>query len=398
MNIVDWVILGALVMFAWSGWRQGFIAGILSFVGFLGGGLVAAYIVPRVVNMFTTPSLWEAIIVAGVVLAAALLGQTLAGGLGRRLRGRITWRPAQAVDHVGGAALNVLALVVVLWIIASSIAFLPDAAFTRSIRESAVLTTVDRAVPDPARNLFAGIRNAFESSDFPRVFAGLGEAAGPEVAAPDDRVLRRPAVRATWKSIARVSGSAPECSTEVTGSGFAIAPDYVMTNAHVVAGVSKPSVSIPGYITSRSADVVYFDPALDVAVLHVDGLGAVPLEFANEVAATGDPAVVAGFPGGGPLDASAARVRALIEARGEDIYGQAGVVRSVYSFRGSVIPGNSGGPLLSTDGQVYGVVFASGLGDPTTGYALTAEQVAPAVAASRAATVVLDTGSCRTSE
>jgi S1-C subfamily serine protease len=395
MNIVDWVIVGALVMFAWSGWRQGFIAGILSFVGFLGGGLAAAFIVPRIVNTFATPGLWEAIIVATVVLAAALLGQALAGGLGRRLRGRITWRPVQAVDRAGGAALNVLALVVVLWIIASSIAFLPDVAFTRSIRESAVLSTVDRAVPDPARNLFAGIRNAFESSDFPRVFAGIGEVAGPEVAAPDDRVLRRPAVRAAWKSIVRVSGPAPECGTEVTGSGFVIAPDYVMTNAHVLAGVSDPYVSIPGYVTSRSADVVYFDAEIDIAVLHVDGLGAQPLEFAD-AAATGDPAVVAGFPGGGPLDASAARVRALIEARGEDIYGQAGVVRAVYSFRGSVIPGNSGGPLLSPNGQVYGVVFASGLGDPTTGYALTAEQVAPAVAASRGATAVLDTGSCRT--
>jgi S1-C subfamily serine protease len=395
MNIVDWVIIGALVMFAWSGWRQGFIAGILSFVGFLGGGLIAAFIVPRVVNTFATPGLWEAIIVATVVLAAALLGQALAGSLGRRLRGRITWRPVQAVDHVGGAALNVLALVVVLWIIASSIALLPDVAFTRSIRESAVLSTVDRAVPDPARNLIAGIRNAFESSDFPRVFAGIGEAAGPEVAAPDERVLRRPAVRAAWKSIVRVSGPAPECGTEVTGSGFVIAPDYVMTNAHVLAGVADPYVSIPGYVTSRSADVVYFDADIDVAVLHVDGLGAEPLEFAD-VAATGDPAVVAGFPGGGPLDASAARVRALIEARGEDIYGQAGVVRVVYSFRGSVIPGNSGGPLLSPDGQVYGVVFASGLGDPTIGYALTAEQVAPAVAASRAATATLDTGTCRT--
>ena len=396
MNIVDWVIIGALVVFAWSGWRQGFIAGILSFVGFLGGGLVAAYIVPRVVNTFATPSLWEAIIVATVVLAAALLGQALAGGLGRRLRGRITWRPAQAVDHVGGAALNVLALVVVLWIIASSIALLPDVAFTRSIRESTVLSTVDRAVPDPARNLFSGIRKAFESSDFPRVFAGIGEAAGPEVAAPDDRVLRRPAVRATWKSIVRVSGSAPECTTEVTGSGIVIAPDYVMTNAHVLAGVSDPSVSIPGFVTSRSADVVYFDSSIDVAVLHVPGLGAVPLQFSDVLASTGDPAVVAGFPGGGPLDASAARVRALIEARGEDIYGQAGVVRSVYSLRGSVIPGNSGGPLLSPEGQVYGMVFASGLGDPTTGYALTAEQVAPAVAASSGATAVLDTGSCRT--
>lgn len=395
MNIVDWVIIGALLVFAWSGWRQGFVAGALSFAGFLGGGLVAALLVPKVVETFASPGVWVAIVVATAVLASALLGQALAGGLGRRLRGRITWRPVKAVDHVGGAALNVFALVVVLWIVASSLTFLPDVGLTRTIRESKVLSTVDGAVPDPARNLFAGIGDALNASDFPRVFAGLVEAAGPEVPAPDERVLRRPAVRATWTSIVRVTGPAPACSTEVTGSGFVIAQDYVMTNAHVVAGVSSVHVSIPGVVVSRAAEVVYFDDRIDVAVLHVSGLDARALRFADTSATTGDPAVVAGFPGGGPLDASAARVRALLEARGEDIYGHSGVTRSVYSFRGSVIPGNSGGPLLSPEGRVLGVVFASGVDDPSTGYALTAEQVAPALAAVGDTTAV-DAGDCRT--
>lgn len=395
MNIVDWLIIGALLVFAWSGWRQGFVAGALSFAGFLGGGLVAALLVPKVVETFASPGLWEAIIVATTVLAAALIGQALAGGVGRRLRGRITWRPVQAVDHIGGAALNVFALIVVLWIVASSLTFLPDIALTRTIRESRVLSTVDGAVPDPARNLFTGIGDALNASDFPRVFAGLVEAAGPEVPAPDDKVLKRPAVRATWTSIVRVTGPAPDCSTEVTGSGFVIAADYVMTNAHVVAGLSAVHVSIPGVVVSKAAEVVYFDDQIDIAVLHVPDLEARALRFASGSSATGDPAVVAGFPGGGPLDASAARIRALIEARGEDIYGRSGVTRSVYSFRGSVIPGNSGGPLLSPEGEVLGMVFASGVDDPSTGYALTAQQVAPAFEAIGSTTSVAS-GNCRT--
>jgi len=178
--------------------------------------------------------------------------------------------------------------------------------------------------------------------------------------------------------------------------GFVYARERVMTNAHVVAGVDDPRVGVPGGGAPLDAEVVYFDPELDLAVLAVPGLMAAPLAFDPSLAQTGAAAVVAGYPGGGPLDSSAARVRAVIEARGEDIYGRAGVVREVYAFRGSVVAGNSGGPLLSPKGTVLGVVFASAVGDPTIGYALTAQQVSAAAASGRSATSSVDTGSCRT--
>lgn len=396
MNIVDVVIIGALAVFAWSGWRQGFIAGLLSFVGFLGGGLLAAVFLPRLIARAFGTGFGQSLLIVGVVLACAVLGQALVGGIGRRLRSRITWEPARFVDHAGGAALNVVSLLVVLWVIASSIALLPDMAVTRQIRGSALLVTIDRAVPDQARNAFTGLRDAIDASDFPRVFAGLGEVAGPEVAAPDERLLDRPAVRRTWPSLVRISGAAPDCRSEVAGSGFVYARERVMTNAHVVAGVDRPYVAVPGGGSPLPAEVVYFDPDVDLAVLAVPGLTAAPLAFERSRADTGDPAVVAGFPGGGPLDSSAARIRAVIDARGEDIYGRAGVVREVYAFRGTVVAGNSGGPLLSPDGEVLGVVFASAVGDSSIGYALTASQVSAAAAAGRSETSSVDTGSCRT--
>jgi S1-C subfamily serine protease len=202
-------------------------------------------------------------------------------------------------------------------------------------------------------------------------------------------------VRRAWGSLVKIEGIARECGTEVDGSGFVYAPDRVMTNAHVVAGIDRPEVLVRGTGRAWPASVVYIDPRLDVAVLAVPGLSAPQLEFTTD-ARRGDPVVVAGFPGGGPLTATPARIRGTIQARGTDIYDRGTVTREVYAIRGEVRPGNSGGPLLAADGRVDGVVFASALDDPDTGYALTARQVADAAKAGRSAKQPVDTGSCAT--
>lgn len=398
MNVVDWVLVGAIVVFAWTGWRQGFVAGLLSFIGFLGGGVLGAFLVPAVVERTSLVGVVRALVVALGVLTVAAVGQVIAASVGRRVRESITWRPARALDNVGGALLNVLALAVVLWIVASAVAVLPNSSLTRQIRQSSVLVGLDRLVPDSARDLFSGLRDLVDSSGMPRVFSGLGELTGPEVEEPDPALTKDPAVRAAWDSLVQVAGDTLECQTSVTGSGFVYAPERVLTNAHVVAGIDSPRVQLRGVGESYPARVVAFDPRLDLAVLLVPGLPATPLDFAARPAERGDPAVVAGFPGGGRLTASAARVRAVIPARGEDIYGRSGVLREVYAFRGEVRPGNSGGPLLAPDGEVYGVVFASGLGDAETGYAITAEQSQEVADEGRSAVSRVDTGSCRVRE
>ena len=256
-----------------------------------------------------------------------------------------------------------------------------------------MLRTLDSAVPDRARDLFSGLRNAVDASGLPRVFSGLGQYAGPQVPAPNERLLRDPAVRASWPSLVKITSVA--CDAVVTGSGFAYAPNRILTNAHVVAGSEQPTIRIPGDPASYGATVVAIDSRLDLAVLRVEGLPAPALTFATRPAQTGDGAVVAGFPGGGDLEAAAARIRARIDARGEDIYGRSGVVRDVYSFRGTVVPGNSGGPLLAPNGRVYGIVFAAGLGEEETGYAITAEQAAPLAQRGAQSIEPVDTGACR---
>jgi len=393
MNAIDALVLLAVVVFAWTGWRQGFVAGLLSFAGFLLGGLGAALLLPRIVEALGIPGFAGAVLLAGGILASAILGQTVATIAGRSLRAGLTWTGARAVDSAAGAALNVVALAAVLWIAATAIGLLPSLGFAREVRSSLVLSTIDRAVPDAARNVFSGLRDAVDASGLPRVFSGFGQYAGPDVPPPNPALLRDPAVRAAWPSLAKISASA--CETDVVGSGFVYATDRVLTNAHVVAGAPSARVVIPGDPTRYDATVVAIDSRIDLAVLHVPGLPAPPLEFAGRLPDTGDSAVVAGFPGGGDLVAEPARVRARIDARGEDIYGRSGVVREVYSFRGTVVPGNSGGPLLSPRGRVFGVVFAAGLGEADTGYAITAAQAAEVAATGRTATAPVDTGACR---
>lgn len=393
MNVVDAIVVAAIAVFAWTGWRQGFVAGLFSFGGFLIGALAAALLLPRLLEGLGLPEFVGAVALATAILIAALAGQTLASFAGRRLRSAMTVKSVQLVDSAAGAALNVAALAVVLWIVATAVGLVPSVTIAREIRSSLMLRGLDSAVPDSARDVFAGLRNAVDASGLPRVFSGFAQYAGPQVPPPDAALLQDPAVRAAWRSLAKVSAVA--CDAAVTGSGFAYAPDRILTNAHVVAGSDRPSVRIPGDPTVYDAEVVAIDSRLDLAVLRVPGLPAPPLAFAARQATTGDGAVVAGFPGGGDLAAGAARIRARIEARGEDIYGRSGVVRDVYAFRGVVVPGNSGGPLLSPSGRVLGVVFAAGLGEKDTGYAVTAQQALPIAELGAGATEPVDTGRCR---
>jgi S1-C subfamily serine protease len=394
MSVVDWVLIGAVLIFAWAGWRQGFVAGVLSFTGFLGGGLLSAFWLPGVIEANVDNTVLRGVLVGVGVLASALAGQFLTSILGRSLRSRLTWKPVRFADNLAGSALNVLALAVVVWIIASALAYLPETSVSQQVQQSRVLVTLDRAVPDPARNAFGDLRDLVGTTAMPRVFSGFAEVLGPDVDEPNAALLDSPAVQIARPSVLRVVGDANECDTTVNGSGFAYAPSYVLTNAHVVAGVRRPAVQQRLQDPPLAARVVHFDPELDVAVLYVPDLQATPLPFATQPAASGDDALAAGFPGTGGFRVSPVRIRTTVQARGDDIYGKPGVVREVYAFRGEVRPGNSGGPLLDENGAVLGLVFAAGRSDSETGFALTNAQIDEPAAQALGRTERVSTGSC----
>lgn len=393
MNVVDWLMLGALVVFALVGWRQGFLTGALSFLGFLGGGLVAVLWLPALVERVIESSVPRIIAVAVGVLLSALIGQALLSMLGRRLRGSITWRPVRFVDNAGGAALNVLALALVAWVIASVVAYVPNSTITRQVNGSIVLRTMDSLLPNAARSAFDGLGDVVGSTAVPRVFAGLATIPGPEVDAPAPEAAQE-AVDVIRDSTVRLTGSAPACDAIVSGSGFAVGPELVVTNAHVVAGVDELLVRVrPGQTASRAV-IVYFDPRTDIALVRTRGLQARPARLAVTSLESNASAVIAGFPNGERFVAEPARVKARVDARGESIYGDAGVQRDVYVLRGAVEQGNSGGPLTDEFGDVHGLVFASGLQEQDTAYALTADEIRRALDAAGTADKVVSNGSC----
>jgi hypothetical protein len=392
VNWLDLVLLVSAVSFAFSGYRQGFVAGVLAFAGFLAGGVAGLLAAPTLVSTLD-PGLGQSLLAVGLVLFAASVGQVLLGWLGAMVRGRITWRPARAIDNGLGAAVSVVAMLVVAWFLASSLRPGPLPSLSREIGDSKVVAAVDQVMPDRARTLFSSFRRVLDDTTLPPVFSGLSPERIRKVPAPDGTITGNDAVRRAARSVVEVTGTAGDCSRTLDGSGFVVSAQHVLTNAHVVAGVDEPKVRIGGEGRRYDARVVVFDPQRDLAVLYVPDLRAAVLPF-DGTASSGDSAVVAGFPGGGPFRLVAARVRDEIHARGPDIYHRSQVTRDVYALFADVEPGNSGGPLLTPEGDVYGVIFAKSLDDPDTGYALTAAEARPVVRQGRDATARVDTDTC----
>lgn len=389
-DLLDLVLVALSIAAAISGLRQGFVGGLLSFVGVIGGGYVGTRVAPTVARHLTSVS--TPVVGIVVVFALAAVGQAIAAGIGAALRRRLTWRPLRAADSAGGAVLSVVALLVVVWLLATAVAHSTLTGLAREVKHSVVIEWVDRAMPAFARSDLASFRRLLDNTGFPAIVGPLSTENVTPVSPPDPAVLNSAAVARTKSSIVKVRGDAPGCSRRIEGSGFVIAPQRVLTNAHVVAGVLSPDVFLPDG-TALSARVVLYDPNRDLAVLDVPGLTAHPLTF-GPTADRGASAVVAGYPEDGGFTAVAARIRDRQDIRGPNIYQSSTVTRDVYAIRAVVLPGNSGGPLLATDGTVYGVVFAASTDTADTGYALTAQEVAPDVAAGRGATQQVSTQGC----
>ncbi|MEU6214967.1 MarP family serine protease [Streptomyces sp. NPDC047023] len=379
MNVLDILLLLAAVWFAIVGYRQGFVVGILSVIGFLGGGLVAVSLLPlvwdRMTDDGTKVSTTVVVITVVAIIVCASIGQALTTHLGSRLRRQITWSPARAIDATGGALVNVVAMLLVAWMIGLLLAQTSLPSVAKEVRNSRVLLGVSRVLPDQAEGWFSDFTSSLERNGFPQVFSPFSNEPITEVKAPDPALATSPVADRAKASIVKVVGTAPSCSKVLEGTGFVFAPGKVMTNAHVVGGVGEPTVQVGGEGKLYDGKVVLYDWERDIAVLDVPKLKAPPLEFTDKDAVSGSDAIVAGFPENGAYDVRSARVRGRINANGPDIYHRGTVRRDVYSLFATVRQGNSGGPLLTPDGKVYGVVFAKSLDDPNTGYALTVDEI-----------------------
>ncbi len=392
-DLLDLILVALAAAFAVAGYRQGFIVGVLSFVGFLGGAAIGAVISPGIARALVKASTQQALVAIVVVFLAAMLGQLLASVLGASMRSRVTWRPAAFVDAIGGAVVSVLSVLLIAWLIGSAVANAPFRGIASQVSRSAVLRGVDGLMPQSAHTMFSDFRRMVASGPYTQVFGALGAESTPPVAPPSAAVLTSAGLGRAAGSIVKIVGTAPSCSRRIEGSGFVYAPGHVLTNAHVVAGVTGgPAVITRDHVSYR-ATVVLFDPERDIAVLDVPGLTARPLQFL-QTASTGSDAIVAGYPLDHDFTAVPARVGTEQPTTVPDIYQAHTVTRQIYSVRAVVQPGNSGGPLLAPSGRVYGVVFAAAVGVQDTGYALTAPEVSSDAQRGATATAAVSTQGC----
>ena len=394
-DLLDLVLIALACAFAVAGYRQGFIIGVLSFIGFTGGAVVGIYLAPGAAIALTTSQNVQAVLAIIGVFLFAVIGMLIASALGVLIRSHVRGRPSTLIDSIGGAAVNVVAILVLAWMIGRLVAYTPTfPAIAREVNGSFLLRSVDRLIPQSARPEFTALRRLLSTKPYVQVFGALGAETALNVPKVNPSVLQSPGLHLDRNSVVKIEGLAPGCGRSIEGSGFVISPDHVVTNAHVVAGVTGPEVYTRSSTGEHPAIVVLFDPRMDIAVLYVPSLNLPALHFAA-TAPFGASAIVAGYPLDAKFTPVPARVGRAEYASGPDIYGNRQVYRNIYPIRADVRPGNSGGPLIAPSGQVYGMVFAAAVALPNTGYALTSGQLAHDVAKGEHSKTAVRIGACQ---
>jgi len=393
VNLFDLAIVLAAILAAVGGYRLGFLARVTSWVGLAIGLYVAARFLPRIVNEVAISNpVGRLLFAAAILIGGAFVGQALGLLAGGRLHRALPLGPLRDVDRGVGAGVGIFGVMVSLWLLLPSMAVVPGWP-ARAARQSSIALWVDSHFPAPPDALQA-LRRLVGDNTFPQVFSALhpGESLGPP---PASSGLSPAIVSRVSAATVKVEGEA--CNRIQDGSGFAVAPDTIVTNAHVVAGEPRGQtrVLLPSSTRIRPlrATVVLFDPDRDIAILHVNRLGEVPL--ATATGSVGDVGAVFGHPGGqDKLVAAPAAVRQEVTAVGRDLYDRHDTRRDVFILAATLHPGDSGGPLVDQAGAVIGVAFAIAPDQPGTSYALTSKELLAALREPQP--VPANTGTCLT--
>ena len=369
---LDMAVLAVAFVAAISGWRSGALGSLLSFIGVVLGAVAGVLLAPHIVTHFTGTRT-QLFITLFLILGLVVIGEIAGVVLGRAVRGAIRNRTLRMFDSVIGVAVMVMAVAVVAYLLATPLTSTNQPNLAAAVRGSKVLSQVDSVAPPWLKAVPNRLKALLDTSGLPDVLQPFGRTPIANVDAPDAALAGDPVVAAVRPSITKIRGVAPGCQKVLEGTGFVVAPNRVMSNAHVVAGAETVTVESDGQ--TFDATVVSYDPDADISILDVPGLPATPLPFAQEPAKSGTDALVLGYPGGGDFQATPARVRETIELKGPDIYKTKTVDREVYTIRGTVRQGNSGGPMIDRQGQVLGVVFGAAVDDAETGFVLTTREV-----------------------
>lgn len=386
MNLVDLGIILVLGLAAAHGVTQGAALQVLSFGGFWLGLLLGAALAP-VTSSIADSDFANVFISLVTFLGLALLGGAIGRYVGTHAWGVLRRRNLGPPDAVLGAVVAVVAALAAVWLLAILLTAGPTRNVARAVNQSVIVRTLVERLP-PAPSVFSRLQSFIAQTPFPRVFEGIEPIPAGPIEVPDNALVQA-AVNAAQRSTVRIQGIG--CGGIQTGSGFVAGDGLVVTNAHVVAGITSPQVEDSNG-THRSTPVL-FDPALDVAVLRTTGLSGPALPLLNAEVGRGQGGAVLGYPGGGGFEAGPGAVLRKFVATGRDIYGRSLTRRDVYQVQARIRQGNSGGPFVRQDGTVLGVVFAASTSEANVGYALTSQEIVPRVQQASASGEV-DTGPC----
>lgn len=384
MNLLDVAVLAVMGTAVWGGYRLGLLTGGTSWVFLLQGLLAASLLTPVLVAVVGDPALRLAI---GLILflGAGFGAQWLGRAVGVIFRRALLPEDLHQADKVAGAVLAPVTVLVVVWLILlppmSQVVGWPG----RLAKGSAVAEAIG-ALPDPPDNAMA-LRKLAGPMALPEVLTALGPA-GDSSPPPDETSIEPEVVAKVKASTVKVEGEA--CLFDRAGSGFTVAENLVVTNAHVVAGERKTVVVRPDGTRLRAVVAVY-DAQRDLALLRVPGLNQQPLPLG--AARPGTEAAVFGHPDGqDELEISPAAIRQELVASVRSLDFDMPTRRAVYVLAADLSPGDSGGALVTPSGTVAGIAFAIARDRDGVAYALTAEELRPVLELDRSGTA--DTGPC----
>lgn len=394
--LVDLIVVLALVGALAVGAIRGFAESLGLLVGAVIGALAAFWLLPVLTPVaadLMPATGWRTAALAGAAVLVIVIGISLGSAIGSAVRRGVDRTPLRVIDRLVGAALGLVAGALALLLVSTSVTATGIPGVSTALAGSRALQAIDDLTPEPVDAALAQLRGFVMEEGLPAFSEALGAGLGVEVAPTSPAIgLDDPELSAAAASVARVSGTAFACGTSLTGSGFVAADGLVVTNAHVVAGVETPVIELPGGRAGEGR-VVYFDPIDDLAVIAVPGLAARALSIVDPVS-SGTAVAVQGYPLGGPFTSTGAHVLSVGTVPVPDIYDASSTPRDIYSLQAVVQPGNSGGPLLTGDGAVAGVVFARSIDDAQRGYAMTTTELRPALAAASADGPTVSTGRC----
>jgi len=389
VDYVDVVILVFLVLFALSGFRRGLSGVVFALAGLLVGLFLGALIAPPIARLITHDRTVQPAVAIGLFLGITFVVEAIGAGVGFRIHQRTRRTVLGPADAATGAVLGLVGALAAAWYLGLMFSQSPWVALDNQISNSSIERALDHVMPRPPTFL-ATIGNLLRPGDFPNPFSTILNIPPAPVAIPPlvNTAGIREAASVTSKVIADGCNGGAEA-----GSAWPLAPGYMVTNAHVVAGSSSVEIDTPDGGNHR-ATVVLFDPNTDLAVLYAPGITLRPLTLVNRDPSRGTGGAVIGYPNGGDETVVAAAVSGTESARGYNIYGDTLVTRDLEVLAAHVIPGNSGGPIVNDSGQIIGVVFAASTTEPDVGYALSIPQVYPDLQAARSRTAAVSTQDC----